>query len=185
MFRSLLSVLLLSTLCTQLCAEDEFPKQLIGFLKSGQYVGLSTRSDEPTFVLVFKNQADMAVHKDAEKLSVEELRKKYPQVERQANDLLETITRDSDVESKRPKLEIGRYATLRYARILHVGDDYVLLEFENAYRTAYSSTQIGRIAWANGETNLYLTGIDKEERTKPRTQVTDRTPSYIKTNLGD
>lgn len=78
MVRSLLSVLLLSTLCTHLCAEDEFPKQLIGFLKSGQHVGLSTRSDEPTFVLVFKNQSDMAVHRDAEKLSVEELRKKYP-----------------------------------------------------------------------------------------------------------
>jgi hypothetical protein len=166
-FRSLLSVLLLSMLCTQLCAEDEFPKQLIGFLKSGQHVGLSTRPDEPTFVLVFKNQTDMAVHKDAEKLSVEELRKKYPQVERQASDLLKKVSHDSVVESKLPKLEIGRYAPLRYARILHVGEDYVLLEFENAYRTAYSSTQIGRIAWANGETNLYLTGIDKEDRTKP------------------
>lgn len=167
MFRLLLSVCLLSTLSTQLRAEDEFPKQLIGFLKSGQHVGLSTRSDEPTFLLVFKNQTDMAVHKDAEKLSVEELRKKYPQIERQANDLLETISRDPGGEAKRPKIEIGRSAPLRYARILHVGDDYVLLEFENDYRTAYSSTQIGRIAWAKGETNLYLTGINREDRTKP------------------
>lgn len=167
MLRPLLLVLLVPTLCSQVCAEDEFPKQFIGFLKSGQQIGLSIRSDEPTFILVFKNQTDMAIHKDAEELSVEELRKKYPQVERQASDLLETVSRDAGAESKHPKLEIGRKAPIKYARVLHVGNDYVLIEFENANRTAYSSTQIGRIAWANGETNLYLTGIDKDDRTKP------------------
>ncbi len=116
MFRSLLSICLVSTLCSQLCAEDEFPKQLIGFLKSGKHVGVSARSDEPTFFLVFENQTDMAVHKDAEKLSVEELRKKYPQVERQANDLLGSISPDLGGESKRPKLEIGRSASTARAR---------------------------------------------------------------------
>ena len=102
MFRSLLSICLLSILCTQLRAEDEFPKQLIGFLKSGQHIGLSARSDEPTFFLVFKNQTDMAVHKDAEKLSVEELRKKYPQVEHQARQLLESASRDSESNLRVP-----------------------------------------------------------------------------------
>jgi hypothetical protein len=166
MLRLLLLLLLLSTPCCQLCAEDEFPKQLIGFLKAGQHVGLSTRPDEPTLVLIFKNQTDMAINRDAEKLSVEELRQKYPQVERQASQLLDTAARDSTGESKGPKLEIVRYAPLRYAKVLHVGNDYVLLEFENASRIAYSSTQIGRIAWANGETSLYLTGMDNDDGTK-------------------
>lgn len=167
MIRSLLSVLVLSALCSQLCAEDAFPKRLIGFLKTGQLIGLSARADEPIFILVFKCETDMSVHKDAEKLGLEELRKKYPQVDRQASELLATVSGDSRAESEQPKLEIARTAPLRYAKVIHVGNDYVLLEFDGAYRSAYASTQIGRVAWSNGEAKLYLTGIDNENRTKP------------------
>ena len=156
--RTSLFLLAFSCLFHQALAQEEFPTRLIGFLKPGQHVGLSSRP-ENAVVLVFKNKTDMEIHRDAEKLSVGELRKKFPQVERQAKEVLATAT-DANSDAKKdqnsPKLEIGRYAPLRYAKVVHVGEDFVLIEYANGYRTAYSERQISRVAWDDGKPNLCL-----------------------------
>jgi len=159
MLTKTLSMFFVFLLGSQLCAQDEFPKQLIGFLKAGQYVGVSTGRDTRTLVLIFKNQTDMDIHRDSEEMSVDELRKKYPQVERQAIELLESKSANSNdlgSDSKPPKLEIARRAPMGYARVLHVGDDYVVFEYEDAHRIAYSSNQIERITWSSGKASLFL-----------------------------
>ncbi len=159
-YRILITLLLLvSTRTTN--AQDEFPTRMIGFLKTGQHVGVSTSKDEGTLLTVFNDKNDMEIHRDAEKMDVEELRRKYKKVDQQAEKLLQSHSESSTAKTPSepsPSLGIGRFAPKGYASVLHVGDDYVLLRYDSGRRTAYSSNQIGRLIWDEGKPNLYVSG---------------------------
>lgn len=147
-------------------SQDTFPTRMIEFLKKGQHIGISTRVETGSTLIVFNDEMDMQIHRDSEKMSVEELRQKYNRIEQQAIEIIKSHVSESESNgSQTPRVDIGRVAPVRYARILNVGADYVLLEYENGHRTAYSSGRIGSLVWDDGKPNLYIATASEDSET--------------------
>lgn len=147
---------------------EDRPKSLLGFLASGKTIGLRdsglrTHSDEfcPDFVtltILTNQQAEM--EQDISKLDRSALAKKYSDLGEKAEEHMSEFV--ASLESTKSELPRGtRYGEPQISispsagklhRVIHVGDDYVLLEplDDPSYRFVLNVSAIQRLVWYTG-----------------------------------
>ena len=108
-------------------SEDQQPDSLLGFIKPGMSVGVSPDDPGPVSLRIYSaKQFDIA--KDAQTMSLDELRAKYKEVEEKIEQTLAELVSASS-EGDEPSGVRVRLVPTNYwlGTVKHVGKDYVLL----------------------------------------------------------
>jgi hypothetical protein len=140
-------------------AVDEFPPMLLGFLEPGtQFI---EREGFSSITIVPEDKREL--FEDAKKLNKDELIQKYPQVARQAEDLIEHFrlsqaSRRADLPKGKkfgePQIELYQTSGSGVVyTIKHIGNDFILLTYKSpgsVRRQAIAKSLISRIYWYEG-----------------------------------
>ena len=146
----------------QLCAQDERPDSLSGFIKAGMNVGLKSYENNPNMDLTIFADAHYKALLDAQTMTLEELKTKNAKIALEAEAALKQF-KESLPERIAKLPENKTYAEpevqlsiprLFYATVIHVGSDYVLLKYdqgvEKGLMQAIAIDRISRIRWDSG-----------------------------------
>lgn len=140
------------------CASDEFPAELIGFLKPGMKIGVDTswESLDNVEVHIWSDER-FALELDAKSMKFEDLVKKYPAVAKARDELL---AKGSDAAKPIRGLSVQPYWISQYTPMIvtHVGADYVLLQFgeHKDVRVAISKDRVSAVRWGMNQVSVSL-----------------------------
>lgn len=159
-----LIICLLSTTCSSVKAQTEFPQKLSGFLDEGMNVGLNqTPGDENRFEIYIWTDVRFQMEVDARTLKFDELASKYPSISKNAQKLL--AQRRSDPKLQNVELQVAWSPQFSPSVVTFVGADYILIKdaVNKEVRMAFRSERISAIRWGLNEPTLML---DYPNRTK-------------------
>ena len=168
---------------SQSAPAEEYPKSMLAFLKPGMFVATPSRVEEmDRTIIIFESEQHSQMVRDATRMEVADLRQKYDEIDRQARAAfddyvagLRTKLKDGAETSVlgEPRLQfrgIGLHgsAPLYHKKIIHVGDDYILLETSWGTREAIPTKQINKLEWASP--NL-IRAYSPEKRTETELRI--------------
>jgi hypothetical protein len=140
-------------LTTKLHAQESFPESLLGFLKADQYVSVRHLEGGGLQVTIYNSKEDWDMKRDVQLMQRDELRKKYPVIEKQ-------IVAEFDRVKKYQRQSVDESSVLTissppgaFGKILLVGKDYVLIEI-NDERAAYAHQAIESVTWGNSKLDI-------------------------------
>lgn len=151
---------LCAVIATQSLAQERPPRRLLEYLKPGGHVALGAVGTTGNYIASILTPEQFAQLNDTRKLSFAQMLAKYPSlqkdVDRQKPELakqMEELRRGRTVdENWEQHLEFEKGEFLSLGRILHVGEDYVLLEFDakGPVKMAVAAATITRVTWYPG-----------------------------------
>ena len=161
---------------------EAFPRSLLGFLKPGMHVGVDytvNRSGdaEEHFSLKIFDDTGYRIAVDTRLLSLDELRRKYPVIEKHAEKTLSNYQQQLPDRAKKlargkryakPELSMSVSRRTLLCKVIHVGDDYVLVSYGEAEkRRVLPKHMIKRVYWSEGLPHLYasarVVAVDTDE----------------------
>lgn len=151
-------ILACSVLANASLAQEIFPDELVGFFKAGQHVGVRTIEKTGVVFTIYDSKDVWDMMLDATKMSFSELRKKYPEAEKQALEHIELSKKNAEkqgLKMNKPNPDVISYGPFdRFGKVLKVGKDYVLVEFDGR-RSVFAAHSIEHISWGDGKFQLY------------------------------
>ena len=157
MLRILLSVLLLnlSAFCISARAQSQ-PDSLIGFLKPGMHVRILFSPNSSAVTIDVYSDEQYAIAIDAQSMSANELSQKYPTVAKRRDDLIEKhvkkLSGENASTSSSNGKEIyavvhtqGRSPSQEFCKVLHIGNDYALVQYSEGNRQVIAKSFIKTI----------------------------------------
>jgi hypothetical protein len=157
--RSVIAIMFMCFLSAACVAQDEeAPKKLVGFLKPGTYIGISSYQDSDRITINIYTEQDHAIAIDARRLSLDELASKYERVatglEQTRKDFLQSLpSRTEDLppgkEFGEPKSRLNLNPRESFFKIVATGDDYILVSSPSAptKRRVFATRFISSIGW--------------------------------------
>ncbi|WP_147866904.1 hypothetical protein [Stieleria maiorica] len=145
--------------CLSYCAgiavpDDVFPKRLVGLLTPGMHVGYNSATTPGQRIeVVAWSQERFEMELDARKMPIAELSRKYPAVAAAAARLKST----QDPRMDASELAVQWSPLYAPATVLHVGDDYVLIQSAESdqVRLAIPADRILAIRWGLNAPTLF------------------------------
>ncbi|HBE70121.1 MAG TPA: hypothetical protein DDW52_18390 [Planctomycetaceae bacterium] len=150
-------------LCSPLVGQETYPKQLTGFLQNGMKVGLKSYVNNPNMDLTIFSEKQFATVIAAHTETLEKLAEGNEEIASQAKDAIESFRQSLPERIKQlppgktyaePTVQLS-VPRLFYATIVHVGEDYVLLKYdegkEKDLKQAIALHRISRIRWYSGK----------------------------------
>jgi len=178
--RSLLCFVLFGiSVFAQHCARgEEFPGHMVEFLRPGMYVGTPRQEKRNKVFVVLASQRQSEIYNDAIFRSLPELREKYPEIDEQASIALteyvagirKTANQQGDVNVEEPTLRFSGFASsyvgnlLYYSKIVHIGENYILLESSQGRREAIKKSQIESVEWAPRDLSRTVTVVPAKKK---------------------
>jgi hypothetical protein len=143
-----------------LLAQERQPRRLLEYLKPGGHVALGPVMTTGNYIASILTPEQFAQLNDTRKLSFAQMLAKYPALQKDVDlqkveiaKQMEELQRGRAVDEnwdQHLEFEKGQYLSL--CRILHVGEDYVLLEVDakGPVKMAVAAATITRVTWYPG-----------------------------------
>jgi hypothetical protein len=134
--------------------EPAFPSSMLGFIKPGMQLGLSSsKTDSPVSIWIYSDEK-FRIATDAREMTMEEMEKKYPQIEEQkAKTLAELVKSRPDMASSghEPTVTLAVDRAILLCTVLFVGEDYFLVTYDpdNMKKLAIAKHKVDRIHFAD------------------------------------
>ena len=178
-YLKIVSVVVFGLLQYAIAVPDDFPKNMVGFVRPNSHVGMNRDQQSGKYSLTILTEPQHSLLRDLRVLDVDAIKLKYAEVAAEfarmetKGELKRQTPRADGTRIGKTKVSVSSLAGILY-KVIHVGEDYLLLEItdDSANRLVVNAAAITTIVWNSGlqygVSNKVLRGNETESNDEPK-----------------